>query len=118
MTTALMVLQAFISVLLIITVLLQFAKGAEAGLMTAAGSESIMSRSSKSIYLYSCLYDFSSNPCRYFRLCCRFSIRHSAAIFNLKRVFLPCQLKDFCFVATFFFGLIKTNSDKVLLWVF
>ncbi len=47
MTTALMVLQAFISVLLIITVLLQFGKGAEAGLMTAAGSESIMSSSTR-----------------------------------------------------------------------
>lgn len=47
MTTALMVLQAVISVLLIITVLLQFGKGAEAGLMTAAGSESIMSSSTR-----------------------------------------------------------------------
>ncbi|AUN97026.1 preprotein translocase subunit SecG [Bacteriovorax stolpii] len=47
MTTALMVLQAIISVLLIITVLLQFGKGAEAGLMTAAGSESIMSSSTR-----------------------------------------------------------------------
>lgn len=47
MTTALMVLQAIISVLLIITVLLQFGKGAEAGLMTAAGSESVMSSSTR-----------------------------------------------------------------------
>lgn len=47
MTTALMILQAIISVLLIITVLLQFGKGAEAGLMTAAGSESIMSSSTR-----------------------------------------------------------------------
>ncbi len=47
MTTSLMVLQAFTSVLLIITVLLQFGKGAEAGLMTAAGSESIMSSSTR-----------------------------------------------------------------------
>lgn len=47
MTTALMVLQAIIAVLLIITVLLQFGKGAEAGLMTAAGSESIMSSSTR-----------------------------------------------------------------------
>jgi preprotein translocase subunit SecG len=47
MATALMVLQAIISVLLIITVLLQFGKGAEAGLMTAAGSESIMSSSTR-----------------------------------------------------------------------
>ena len=47
MTTALMILQAIISILLIITVLLQFGKGAEAGLMTAAGSESIMSSSTR-----------------------------------------------------------------------
>jgi preprotein translocase subunit SecG len=47
MVTALMVLQAIISVLLIFTVLLQFGKGAEAGLMTAAGSESIMSSSTR-----------------------------------------------------------------------
>lgn len=47
MTTSLMVLQAIIAVLLIITVLLQFGKGAEAGLMTAAGSESIMSSSTR-----------------------------------------------------------------------
>jgi preprotein translocase subunit SecG len=47
MTTALMVLQAIISILLIIVVLLQFGKGAEAGLMTAAGSESIMSSSTR-----------------------------------------------------------------------
>ncbi len=47
MTTALMILQAVISVLLIIVVLLQFGKGAEAGLMTAAGSESIMSSSTR-----------------------------------------------------------------------
>lgn len=47
MTTALMILQAIISVLLIIVVLLQFGKGAEAGLMTAAGSESIMSSSTR-----------------------------------------------------------------------
>ena len=47
MTTALMVLQALISVLLIVVVLLQFGKGAEAGLMTAAGSESIMSSSTR-----------------------------------------------------------------------
>jgi preprotein translocase subunit SecG len=47
MTTALMVFQAIISVFLIITVLLQFGKGAEAGLMTAAGSESIMSSSTR-----------------------------------------------------------------------
>jgi preprotein translocase subunit SecG len=47
MTTALMVLQALTSLLLIIVVLLQFGKGAEAGLMTAAGSESIMSSSTR-----------------------------------------------------------------------
>lgn len=47
MTTSLMILQAIIAVLLIITVLLQFGKGAEAGLMTAAGSESIMSSSTR-----------------------------------------------------------------------
>lgn len=47
MTTALMVFQAITSVILIIVVLLQFGKGAEAGLMTAAGSESIMSSSTR-----------------------------------------------------------------------
>lgn len=47
MTTALMILQAITSVILIIVVLLQFGKGAEAGLMTAAGSESIMSSSTR-----------------------------------------------------------------------
>ena len=47
MTTTLMVLQAIISVLLIIVVLLQFGKGAEAGLMAQAGSESIMSSSTR-----------------------------------------------------------------------
>lgn len=47
MTTTLMVLQAIIAVLLIIVVLLQFGKGAEAGLMTQAGSESIMSSSTR-----------------------------------------------------------------------
>jgi preprotein translocase subunit SecG len=47
MTSALMVFQAIISILLIITVLLQFGKGAEAGLMTAAGSESMMSSSTR-----------------------------------------------------------------------
>jgi preprotein translocase subunit SecG len=47
MTSALMVFQAVISIFLIITVLLQFGKGAEAGLMTAAGSESMMSSSTR-----------------------------------------------------------------------
>jgi len=42
-----MLLQAITSVFLIIVVLLQFGKGAEAGLMTAAGSESIMSSSTR-----------------------------------------------------------------------
>ncbi len=47
MSTALMVLQAIVAILLIISVLLQFGKGAEAGLMTQAGSESVMSNSTK-----------------------------------------------------------------------
>lgn len=47
MTTALMVLQGITSVILIVVILLQFGKGAEAGLMTAAGSESIMSSSTR-----------------------------------------------------------------------
>lgn len=47
MTTVLMILQATISVFLIITVLLQFGKGAEAGLMAQAGSESVMSSSTR-----------------------------------------------------------------------
>lgn len=47
MSTALMVLQAIVAVLLIISVLLQFGKGAEAGLMTQAGSESVMSNSTR-----------------------------------------------------------------------
>jgi len=47
MTTALMVLQAIVSVFLIIVVLLQFGKGAEAGLMAQAGSESVMSSSTR-----------------------------------------------------------------------
>ena len=47
MTTALMVLQAITSVIMIVVILLQFGKGAEAGLMTAAGSESIMSSSTR-----------------------------------------------------------------------
>lgn len=47
MATALMVLQAIVAVLLIISVLLQFGKGAEAGLMTQAGSESVMSNSTR-----------------------------------------------------------------------
>ena len=44
MTTSLMVFHAIISVLLIVSVLLQFGKGAEAGLMSSA-SESVFSGS-------------------------------------------------------------------------
>ncbi len=47
MTTTLMVFQALISLTLVITVLLQFGKGAEAGLMAQAGSESVMSSSTR-----------------------------------------------------------------------
>jgi preprotein translocase subunit SecG len=47
MATALMVLQAIVAVLLIISVLLQFGKGAEAGLLTQAGSETVMSNSTR-----------------------------------------------------------------------
>lgn len=47
MASALMVLQAIVAVLLIISVLLQFGKGAEAGLLTQAGSESVMSNSTR-----------------------------------------------------------------------
>lgn len=47
MISALMIFQAVTSILLIIVVLLQFGKGAEAGLMTAAGSESLMSSSTR-----------------------------------------------------------------------
>ena len=42
MTDILMILQAVVSVLLIIVVLLQFGKGAEAGLFSGGGGESIM----------------------------------------------------------------------------
>jgi preprotein translocase subunit SecG len=45
MTTSLMILQAIVSVLLIISVLLQFGKGAEAGLMGGAGGESVFTGS-------------------------------------------------------------------------
>ncbi|MCP4914317.1 MAG: preprotein translocase subunit SecG [Oligoflexia bacterium] len=41
MTTTLMILQAVVSVLLIIVVLLQFGKGAEAGLMQGGGADSV-----------------------------------------------------------------------------
>lgn len=42
MVTSLMVLQAIVSVLLIILVLLQFGKGAEAGLLSGGASDSMM----------------------------------------------------------------------------
>lgn len=42
MATSLMVLQALVSVLLIILVLLQFGKGAEAGLLSGGSSDSMM----------------------------------------------------------------------------
>lgn len=45
MYTSLMVFHAIISVLLILTVLLQFGKGAEAGLLSSGGSESVLSGS-------------------------------------------------------------------------
>lgn len=41
MTTSLMIIQAILSVLLIIIVLLQFGKGAEAGLMSSGGADSM-----------------------------------------------------------------------------
>lgn len=41
MTTTLMIIQAILSVLLIIVVLLQFGKGAEAGLMSGGGADSM-----------------------------------------------------------------------------
>lgn len=45
MITALMVLQAIVSVLLIASVLLQFGKGAEAGLISGGASEAVFSGS-------------------------------------------------------------------------
>ena len=42
MSTTLMIFQAVVSVLLIILVLLQFGKGAEAGLLSGGGGDSIM----------------------------------------------------------------------------
>lgn len=42
MATSLMILQALVSVFLIVLVLLQFGKGAEAGLFSGGGSESMM----------------------------------------------------------------------------
>ncbi len=47
MASTLMVLLAIDAVLLIIMVLLQFGKGAEAGLMQSAGSETVLSSSSQ-----------------------------------------------------------------------
>lgn len=47
MITTLMIVHGVISVLLIVSVLLQFGKGAEAGLLTGGGGESIMSGSQK-----------------------------------------------------------------------
>jgi len=47
MSNFLMVLQAVFAVLLIIVVLLQFGKGAEAGLLSNTGSESVMSSSTR-----------------------------------------------------------------------
>ena len=41
MTTSLMIIQAILSVLLIVVVLLQFGKGAEAGLMSSGGADSM-----------------------------------------------------------------------------
>ena len=41
MTTTLMIIQAILSILLIVVVLLQFGKGAEAGLMTSGGADSM-----------------------------------------------------------------------------
>ena len=42
MTTTLMIFQAVVSILLIIIVLLQFGKGAEAGLLSGGGGDSVM----------------------------------------------------------------------------
>ncbi len=47
MTTTLMVFQAIVSVLLIIVVLLQFGKGAEAGLMSSGGADSVFTGAQK-----------------------------------------------------------------------
>lgn len=47
MSTTFMVIHGIISVLLIASVLLQFGKGAEAGLLSGAGGESVMSGSQK-----------------------------------------------------------------------
>ena len=47
MSTTFMIIHGIISVLLIASVLLQFGKGAEAGLLSGAGGESVMSGSQK-----------------------------------------------------------------------
>jgi preprotein translocase subunit SecG len=47
MITSLMIFQAIVSVLLIITVLLQFGKGAEAGIFSGGASESVLSGAQK-----------------------------------------------------------------------
>ena len=47
MSTTLMIIHGIISILLIVSVLLQFGKGAEAGLLTGGGGESVMSGNQK-----------------------------------------------------------------------
>ena len=47
MATTLMIIHGIISILLIASVLLQFGKGAEAGLLSGGGGESVMSGSQK-----------------------------------------------------------------------
>lgn len=51
MYTTLMIFHAVISILLIISVLLQFGKGAEAGLISGGSSDSIMSGGQKGNFL-------------------------------------------------------------------
>lgn len=51
MITSLMVLQAIVSVLLILLVLLQFGKGAEAGLLSGGASESMMTGAQRGNFL-------------------------------------------------------------------
>lgn len=47
MSTTLMIVHGVISILLIVSVLLQFGKGAEAGLLSGGGGESVMSGGQK-----------------------------------------------------------------------
>lgn len=47
MSTTLMIIHGIISILLIVSVLLQFGKGAEAGLLSGGGGESVMSGNQK-----------------------------------------------------------------------